>query len=87
MAKGTSGTQNIWLLRECSSRQILPVWNLLTGIPGETRQDYEATLALLPFLEHLEPPKGWGKIRIDRYSPYFDRPEEHGIRNVRPFAA
>ena len=84
VGKGVSGTHNIWLLRECSSRQILLLWNLLTGIPGETRADYEATLQLLPFIEHLEPPHGWGRIRLDRYSPYFTQHEEYGISNVRP---
>jgi ribosomal peptide maturation radical SAM protein 1 len=85
MGKGVSGTHNIWLLRECSSRQILVMWNLLTGVPGEARGDYEAMLELLPSITHLQPPNGWGKIRLDRYSPYFTRPGDHGIRNVRPY--
>jgi ribosomal peptide maturation radical SAM protein 1 len=85
MAKGVSGIHNVWLLRECSSRQILVMWNLLSGVPGETRADYEAMLELLPTITHLQPPNGWGNIRLDRYSPYFSRPADYGIRNVRPY--
>jgi ribosomal peptide maturation radical SAM protein 1 len=82
--KGVSGVHNLWLLRECSSRHIMLLWNFLTGIPGERRDDYEKMLELLPAIEHLEPPNGWGRIRLDRYSPYFSQAEEHGFRNVRP---
>lgn len=84
MAKGVSAIQNIWLLRECETRGIQVYWNLLTGIPGETRDDYRAMLRILPLLEHLAPPWGVGAMRISRYSPYHTAPEESGIAGLRP---
>ncbi len=87
LAKGVTGLQNIRLLRDCASRQIHVSWNILTGVPGETREDYEAMISLLPHVVHLLPPSGYGRIRIDRYSPYHARPEAYGIADVRPLPA
>ena len=63
-------------------------WNLLYGFPGETREDYEQILAMLPSIEFLDPPVACGPIRMDRFSPYFETPEEFGLTNdVRPMNA
>lgn len=86
MRKGVSAVQNISLLRACQARNIRVLWNLLYGFPGEQVEDYEATLALLPKLEHLWPPAGFSPIVIDRYSPYHDKPHELGIGPIRPMS-
>lgn len=84
LAKGVSGIRNVWLLRECASRRLVVYWNILTAVPGEKSTDYEAMIELLPALIHLPPPSGFGDIRIDRFSPYHENAEAHGIRNLRP---
>jgi hypothetical protein len=38
-------------------------------------------------LTHLQPPGGIGRIRLDRFSPYFDAAEVHGMVNVRASVA
>src|SRR5262249_50270305 len=57
----------------------------LYGFPGEVPEDYERNLELARVLTHLHPPSGCGPIRMDRFSPNFDRAEEKGLVNVRPF--
>jgi ribosomal peptide maturation radical SAM protein 1 len=84
MDKGVTAAQNIALLRYAHSVGMRLDWNLLWGFPGDTREEYEETLALLPLLHHLEPPISAHHLRIDRFSPYFDRPEAYSITNLRP---
>ena len=62
-------------------------WNLLYGFPGEDPAEYAALAELLPSLYHLTPPRGCGRVRSDRFSPYFTHPEKYGITNLRPGAA
>src|SRR5436189_2482450 len=87
MAKGVTARQCIKLLRECLSRQIDLRWNYIYGFPGESAADYAAVLRLLPSLEHFQPPIAFGRIRIDRYSPYQTAPGPHGIGELRPLPA
>lgn len=84
IGKGTSGLRNVQLLKWCREYGIGIDWNILYGIPGETREDYEEMLAMLPAIDFLDPPVACGPIRMDRFSPYFERPEEFGLINVRP---
>ncbi|MCK6625837.1 MAG: RiPP maturation radical SAM C-methyltransferase [Anaerolineae bacterium] len=85
MDKGVTARQNIALLRYARAANLRLVWNLLWGFPGDQRQEYEETLALLPLLRHLQPPSGFFHLLIDRFSPYFDRPADYGIRQLEPF--
>ncbi len=85
MGKGTTAIGNLRFLRDCASRGITTIWNLLFGVPGETAADFQSIIRLLPSICHLEPPFAWGPIRIDRYSPYFQNPSDHGLGNLRPF--
>lgn len=82
--KGTSGLRNVQLLKWCREYGVGIDWNLLYGFPGETREDYEKMLAMLPAIEFLDPPAACGPIRMDRFSPYFEQAEEFGLINVRP---
>ena len=81
--KGTTALQNIQLLKWCREYDISSEWNLLYGFPGETRDDYREILALLPSIRFLGPPSACGPLRLDRFSPYFDRPAEFGLRNLK----
>ncbi len=72
MRKGVTGWQNIRLLRDCRSLAIFPSWNFLYGFPGETWDDYGSIVGQMAHLAHLFPPDAWTRIRLTRFSPYFD---------------
>ena len=86
MKKGVSSLQNLSLLRTCKSMGVRVAWNYLYGIPGEKTEDYRTVLALIPKIEHFQPPSGLNKIIIDRFSPYHNNPEQFGIEDVTPVA-
>jgi ribosomal peptide maturation radical SAM protein 1 len=86
MQKGTTALHNIQLLKWCKEYGIGADWNLLYGFPSETQQDYDEMLELLPAIRFLNAPSGCGPIRLDRFSPYFDRPEQYGLTNIRSMA-
>ncbi|HEY3734939.1 MAG TPA: RiPP maturation radical SAM C-methyltransferase [Streptosporangiaceae bacterium] len=76
MDKGVSGCQNVRMLRDAESLGLTVDWNYLYGFPGETEQDYQAVIDQLPALHHLPPTPGRGtRIAIERFSPYFNRPD------------
>ena len=87
MRKGVRGIQNIQLLKFCKEFSVLAEWNLLFGFPGERFEDYAAMISMIPSLSHLRPPEGAFQIRLDRFSPNFDRCEEIGLVDVAPFPA
>jgi ribosomal peptide maturation radical SAM protein 1 len=84
MDKGVNGVQNVQLLKWAAELGILTAWNLLAGFPGEPESEYERMAKLIPFLTHLEPPTACSPIRLDRFSPLFNRAETVGLRRVRP---
>jgi len=86
MDKGVHAWQNVALLRYARAVGMTLHWNLLWGFPGEGVEEFHETAALLPLLRHLQPPGGLNHLSIDRFSPYFDRPEAYGIAELRPFA-
>jgi len=83
MGKGTTALRNIQLLKWCKEYEIGVDWNMLYGFPGETQQDYDQILRLLPAIRFLGAPTGYGSIRLDRFSPYFDHANDYGLINVR----
>lgn len=82
--KGVTASQNITVLRYGRAVDISVAWILIHGFPGDELSEYEETLKLLPLLHHLHPPLGAIPMGVHRFSPYFDRPEEYGVSNVRP---
>jgi ribosomal peptide maturation radical SAM protein 1 len=84
--KGVSAAQNIQLLKWLHEFGITPFYNILVGFPGETSDDYEQLLALLPALFHLAAPMtGRAQLaEVHRFSPFHDEAASLGIRNVRP---
>jgi ribosomal peptide maturation radical SAM protein 1 len=86
MDKGVLARQNIMLLRYAGSVGLRLSWNLLWGFPGDELQTYEQTLALLPLMRHFQPPFFLIHLSLERFSPYFDRPEAYGVNNLRPIA-
>jgi ribosomal peptide maturation radical SAM protein 1 len=84
MRKGTSAIQNIQLLKWCKEFGITCNWNIIYGFAGEDAGDYDRMCEIIDDLHHLDPPSGWGPIRLDRFSPNFISPERFGLCNVRP---
>ncbi|MFJ5306870.1 RiPP maturation radical SAM C-methyltransferase [Streptomyces sp. NPDC088350] len=85
MDKGVTGCQNVRMLRDAQSVGLGVVWNYLFGFPGETEEDYDPVIRQLPALQHLTPPSDVTRIAIERFSPYFNRPEL-GFGELRPAA-
>lgn len=84
MRKGTRAHQNIAQLRYARTAGLRVQWALLWGFPGDRRDDYEQTLALLPLLRHLPPPGCLLHLSVDRFSLYFCSPERYGLSELRP---
>jgi ribosomal peptide maturation radical SAM protein 1 len=87
MGKGVTAIENVQTLRWLAEAGVTAQWNLLYGFPGEDPGEYARMAALLPSLYHLAPPQTAGRVRADRFSPYFDAPERYGITNLRPHRA
>ncbi|MEU5894634.1 RiPP maturation radical SAM C-methyltransferase [Streptomyces venezuelae] len=84
MDKGVSGCQNVRMLRDGAETGLSVAWNYLHGFPGESAEDYDPVIAQIPALEHLDPPVDLSaRIAIERFSPYFERPEL-GFTGLRP---
>ncbi len=83
--KGVTPLQNLALLKHCRELGVLPAYNLLVGIPGETAEDYAGLPELLPKLAHLHPPAAVAPIEYHRFSPYQREPAAFGLE-LRPAA-
>lgn len=84
MDKGVRPMQNILCLKWSLYYGIEVSWNILTGFPGETDDDYRRQIDLLKRLIHFQPPVAVGNLWLERFSPYFTRPEEYGIKITSP---
>lgn len=84
MDKGVTPMQNIICLKWSQYYHVMVSWNILLGFPGETNEDYQRQLDLIPSLLHLQAPEATGKFWLQRFSPYFTRPHEYGIRITGP---
>lgn len=87
MRKGVTALQNIQLLKWCAELKIRVIYNLIWGFPGESPDDYQKMLELIPLITHLCPPVGAGNIRIDRFSPNFNTHKELGFSKLTPYPA
>jgi hypothetical protein len=77
--KGVTPLQNIAFLKHARELGLLPAYNLLVGVPGETADDYAPLLTLLPKLAHLHPPAAVAPIEFHRFSPYQRDPASFGL--------
>ncbi|HXD34841.1 MAG TPA: RiPP maturation radical SAM C-methyltransferase [Pyrinomonadaceae bacterium] len=84
MKKGCTGLQNIQLLRWCDELGIEVAWNVLAGFAGESPDEYQRQAELVPLLTHLQSPVSCSPIRLDRFSPFFMKSEELGLKRLRP---
>lgn len=86
MRKGISMLHNVRCLTWAHYYGIRLSWNILTGFPGETEEDYQEQVRILPLLRHLPPPGGCGRIWMERFSPYFFD-KSYPVTNIRPLEA
>lgn len=84
MDKGVRPIQNILCLKWSVYYGIEVSWNILVGFPGETDEDFRQQIRLLKLLYHLPPPECVGNLWLERFSPYFMRPAEYGIKIKGP---
>ena len=84
MKKGCTMLQNVQFMKLCAEQNIHVGWNFLYGFPNEKAESYARISRLIPLLQHLDPPGGVGQVRADRFSPFFERPEEFGITSLDP---
>ena len=87
MDKGVTPMQNIICLKWSAYYRIAVSWNILLGFPGETNEDYRRQIDLIPSLFHLHPPETTGKFWLQRFSPYYTKPHEYGVRITGPWTA
>ncbi|MFF9622063.1 RiPP maturation radical SAM C-methyltransferase [Streptomyces griseosporeus] len=83
MDKGVTGCQNVRMLRDAESLGLTVIWNYLYGFPGETDEDYTSVIAQFPKLHHLCPAGADDRLGIQRFSPYFEKPDL-GFSERRP---
>ena len=84
MRKGTTALRNVQLLKWLHEYGITVDYNVLVGFPGETEQDYRDAINTMRAIHHLPPPNGRAtRIRVDRFSPFYDDAESLGIRDVK----
>ena len=85
--KGVSALQCLQFLKWCRELGIAVVWNWLWGFPGEPAREYLRLSGVLPNIFHLAPPNYVGPFRLDRFSPYFEHPQENHLADVDVYPA
>jgi ribosomal peptide maturation radical SAM protein 1 len=83
MRKGITMLRNVRFLKWAHYYGMKVGWNILTGFPGESAEDYEQQLRVLPLLRHLPPPNGNTRISLERFSPFFFDPS-FPVHKARP---
>jgi ribosomal peptide maturation radical SAM protein 1 len=84
MKKGVRGIHNVELLKWCKYYEIYAGWNMLLGFPGERLEDCQQQADWIRSLTHLQPPDGIGQVWLERFSPFYSRPDLYPVTDVRP---
>ena len=84
--KGVTAADNLQLLRNGRSVGMHLFWFMLWGIPGDQAAHYEEILDILPLIRHLQPPRKFFHVHLERFSHYFLTPGAYDIENLRPWA-
>ncbi|MFY1671016.1 RiPP maturation radical SAM C-methyltransferase [Plantactinospora sp. WMMB334] len=84
MRKGVTAAQNVNLLRWCRYYDIDVGWNIIWGFPGETAEQYAEQAAIVPHLRHLQPPRGAGRLWLERFSPLYADEATFPLRSRAP---
>lgn len=83
--KGVSALQCLQFLKWCRELGITVVWNWLWGFPGEPIEEYPRLSEFLDKIYHLAPPNYVGSFRLDRFSPYFEHPQDHHLADIAAY--
>lgn len=83
MDKGVSAIRNVQTLLLGLRNGIRIHYNVLYGLPDDQPDAYEAMVAALPHLVHLNPPLTRTRIQITRYAPLQAAPERFGVPPAR----
>ncbi|MBX3156910.1 MAG: RiPP maturation radical SAM C-methyltransferase [Deltaproteobacteria bacterium] len=86
MRKGCTALGQVQFIKWTVQHNIAPLYNVLLRNPGERAAWYREMAQLVPYLAHLPPPTGVVTMHLERFSPYFQETDKHGITNVRPRA-
>ena len=87
MGKGTRVLENLRLLRWCQSYGVTAFWNIIHGIPGRARRGLRRDAEYDPIPPvSAAPPQACQTLSVDRSSPFFEHPAEHGFAELRPLA-
>ncbi|MBN2535369.1 MAG: RiPP maturation radical SAM C-methyltransferase [Spirochaetales bacterium] len=86
MNKGITALDAVCCLRLCSEYGVMPVWNILIGLPFMTEAMYENLCSTISLCYHLFPPVLISPIRYDRYSEYWYEPEKYHV-DLHPFSS
>ncbi len=81
--KGCNSYQNVQFLKWCRQYGIFVGWNVMCDFPDEHDEWYAEMAELLPLLTHLQPPRGFVRLRLDRFSHYHNHAAEYGLE-LRP---
>jgi magnesium-protoporphyrin IX monomethyl ester (oxidative) cyclase len=81
--KGTTPVTNLQYLKSARAAGTFVTWNFLWQLPGEDWSWYASIAEWLPLVSHLQAPNTLCAVRFDRFSPYHQHPEAHGLR-LRP---
>ncbi|HYA99187.1 MAG TPA: hypothetical protein VED37_03110, partial [Ktedonobacteraceae bacterium] len=84
MRKGCTMLQNVRLLKWCRYYNVSVGWNLIWGFPGETVEDYLQEREVLKLITHLQPPRGYSRIWLERFAPYFTDRDLFPIHDIQP---
>jgi hypothetical protein len=82
MRKGATMLQNIQIIKWSQQYGINILYNIMHGFPFEKDQWFNELSSLIPFIVHLQPPRGIFKLRFDRFSDYQLNPAKYGL-NLR----
>ncbi len=84
MDKGVRPQQNVFFLKWALYYGMDVTWSILSGFPQETDEDYRRQIDLIQSITHLQPPISVGDIWLERFSPYYTRPDQYGVRITGP---
>ncbi|WP_437202034.1 hypothetical protein [Planctomicrobium sp. SH664] len=78
MKKGVRAAQNITCIFNMARNGIHVYYNIIRGFPGESIDDYEHLVQLIPAISHFPPPSSVVPVLVTRFAPLHASPERFG---------
>lgn len=82
MNKGTDVIKNIRTLKWCLEFGVHTVWSIMYQFPAEDHMWYNEMKDIAKLITHLSAPKGLNKLRIDRFSDYYQNQEKYNLNLI-----